>query len=178
MNQNKLITLFKTLSTKEVRQFGCFLKGASYRENSITFRLYKYLKKKHPSFPDKKISKTVLFEEIMPKDESANQRYSDKDKAKRVTDEMSILTKNLEKFLPILVLQHEEVKKDFLILSFLKQRKQDKLFFQKINQIQKNGKNHLLVGLIITITNTNCLKCIFTIPLPLFIVIPQLDLEI
>lgn len=134
MQGSKLIELIQTLSQEEIKAFGSFLEGESYRKTSAIFELYQYLKKYHPIFPEKKITKELVYKKIMP----AGKAYNNK----RMRDMMSILSLNLEHFLLKKELEENEIEKEFLMLNILKKRNLDKLYFQKIKQLQKKWEKN------------------------------------
>lgn len=127
MHGSKLIELFKTLTKEEVKLFGNHLEGAGYRNKSGVVLLFNYLKKWYPDFPENKIPKEVAYKKI------AGKEYNNK----RMRDLMSILSLNLEKFLIKQEIEEDEIEKEFIMLRLLKKRGQDKLYFQKVKQIQK-----------------------------------------
>jgi len=65
----RLISLFRSLSTQEVKQFGQFFQSPYYNATPKTRILYKYLKKKHPECPFTKAYKKELFAQIFDKEE-------------------------------------------------------------------------------------------------------------
>ena len=129
MKGSKLIELIETLDKEEIRLFGSYLEGESYRKSSAVFKLYHYLKGLHPTYPEKKIAKEVVFKKIMPKGKEFNN--------KSMRDTMSNLSLSLERFLLKLEIERNEVEREFLLLNILQKRQKDKLFFQKIKQLQK-----------------------------------------
>lgn len=60
MEKRKLITVLKTLSDSEFKEFGKYLEGTSYRKEGYVFALYKYLKKYHPEYPSAKVDKDYV----------------------------------------------------------------------------------------------------------------------
>jgi len=128
MKKSKLINLFSTLDNTEIKEFGKYLEGTTYRKSGGLFTLFNYLKKWHPKFPSKKMDKEVVSKAIFKGSKTFN---------RRLFDLMSNLGKILEDFLIKKRLEQQELERDFLLLEVLKERKQDKLFFQKINQLEK-----------------------------------------
>ncbi len=138
MRESKLIELLESLSVEELKIFGSHLEKSSSK-NSGVYKLYTYLKKLHPDYPEKKVEKQVVFKKIMPKGKT----YNDKS----LRDLMSKITLALESFLLQIELESNEVEKDFLMLSLLKKRKRDKLFFQKVTQIERKWKKQPTPGI-------------------------------
>lgn len=139
MHDSKLIRLIQSFTKEEIRVFGNYLEGTSYRKTSNVFALFNYLKKLHPVFPEEKIAKEYVFKKIMPKGKTYNN--------KRMRDVMSILSLTVENFLLAKELEESEMERELLMLNVLRKRKQDKLFFQKVQQIQKKWVNDAPAGI-------------------------------
>jgi len=134
MDKSKLIILLKTLSTSEFKQYGSYLEGASFRKTSGAFLLFNYLKKFHPDYPESKVSKEVVKKKVFKNNVPTNQR---------LFDLMYILYTSLENFLIQKKLEVDKAERDLLVLDILKDRKLDKLFFLKANQVEKDwSKSH------------------------------------
>jgi len=138
MEKSKLLSLFSTLENTEIKEFGKYLEGTTYRKSGGLFALFNYLKKWHPEFPSKKIDKEVVSKAIFKGSKTFN---------RRLFDLMSNLGKLLEDFLIKKRLEQQELERDFLLLEVLKERKQDKLFFQKINQLEKKWEKEEEAGI-------------------------------
>jgi len=139
MQDSKLIQLIQSFTKEEIRVFGNYLEGTSYRKTSNVFALFNYLKKLHPVFPEEKIAKEYVFKKIMPKGKVYNN--------KRMRDVMSILSITIENFLLAKELEESEMERELLMLNVLRKRKQDKLFFQKVHQIQKKWEKDAPPGI-------------------------------
>jgi len=139
MQDSKLILLIQSFTKEEIRVFGNYLEGTSYRKTSNVFALFNYLKKLHPVFPEEKIAKEYVFKKIMPKGKAYNN--------KRMRDVMSILSITIENFLLAKELEESEMERELLMLNVLRKRKQDKLFFQKVHQIQKKWEKDAPPGI-------------------------------
>ncbi len=131
MEKSKLIEVLKTLSKAEVKEFGKYLEKNAYRKaNSISiYSLFNYLKKYYPDFPAKKIEKEYVYKKLAKDSTNAS---------KRMLDLMSNLYQVLEDFLIKKELEENQINRNFLVLDILKKRKLDKLFFQKVGQVQKD----------------------------------------
>lgn len=129
MKKSKLISLFSTLDNTEIKEFGKYLEGTVHRKSGSVFALFNYLKKWHPEFPEKKIDKEVVSKVVFKDSKKFN---------RRLFDLMSNLAKALEYFLIKKRLEQQDTEREFLLLEILKERKQDKLFFEKINQLEKS----------------------------------------
>lgn len=140
MQDSKLLQLIQTLSKEELKTFGNYLEGASHRKTGSVYALYNYFKKLYPDFPEKKVKKEFVYGKIMPKGKA----YNDK----RIRDLMSILTLNLENFIIAKELEDNEPERELLLLNALKKRKQDKLFFQKVKQLERKWEKNPPKGII------------------------------
>lgn len=127
-----------TLSDAEMKEFGKFLEGTSYRKTGGVFGLYKYLKKYHPEYPLKKIEKEVVQKTIFKGKANAQ---------RQLFDVMSKLSIVLETFLINKQMEINTTDRDFLLLEALKGRKLDKLFFQKIGAMEKKWEEDTQVGI-------------------------------
>ncbi len=139
MEGSKLIYLMQSLSQEETKALGNYLVKSNYDKAGSVFKLYNYLKKCYPDFPEKKINKALVFKKIMPKDKAFNDKV--------LRNIMSKLSQGIEDFLLEKELKENEVERDFLMLSILKKRKQDKLFFQKFDRLQRKWKKNPTPGI-------------------------------
>jgi len=140
MQDSKLLQLIQSLSKEELKTFGNYLEGASHRKTGSVYALYNYFKKLYPDFPEKKVKKEFVYGKIMPK----GKEYNDK----RIRDLMSILTLNLENFIIAKELEDNEPERELILLNALKKRKQDKLFFQKVKQLERKWEKNPPKGII------------------------------
>ncbi len=138
MVKSKLIQLLQTLSVTEFKEYGRFLEGTTYRKTSGVFQLFNYLKKFHPNYPEKKVSKEVVLKKAF-KDKPLS--------SQRLFDLMSILYTILENFLIQKKLETLKAERDFLVLNVLKDKKLDKAFFQKASQVEKEWQKFKLGGI-------------------------------
>ncbi len=138
MHSSKLIELLKSLSTSEIRVFGKFLDASSYRKKGQITVLFGYLKKLHPDFPEQKINKDYVHKKIFAKDGSS---------MKRMFDVMYNLSALLEDYLIQTEFESQKNTRNFLLLEALKKRKLDKLFFQKIAQMEKEWEKEPQAGI-------------------------------
>ena len=138
MKKSKLIQLLSKLDGTEMKELGIFLEGMAYKKTGGLFNLYKYLKKQHPEFKEKKVDKNVVHKALYKDSEKFN---------RRIFDLMSNLSNAVELFLINKKIQEDELKKNFLLLEVYKERQLDKLFFQKINQIEKDWQKKEISGI-------------------------------
>lgn len=138
MKKSKLIQLFSALSSSEIKELGNFLEGLAYKKTGGVFQLYKYLRKYHPEFPEKKIDKEVVHNSLFKDSKKFN---------RRLYDLMSSLTTGVEMFLINKKIEKDEVSKDFHLLEVYKERQLDKLFFAKVSQVEKDWKKKSIAGI-------------------------------
>jgi len=138
MKKGKLISLFSTLDNTEIKEFGKYLEGTVHRKSGSVVALFNYLKKWHPEFPEKKVDKEIVSKVIFKGSKTFN---------RRLFDLMSNLSKALEYFLIKKRLEQQDLEREFLLLEILKERKQDKLFFEKINQLEKRWEEKEEAGI-------------------------------
>jgi len=69
MQKTSLITLLKSLSPEEIKEFGYFVQSPFFNRNNGLIRLYDYLKKVYPEFKEKEIKKEHVYMAIFDKAE-------------------------------------------------------------------------------------------------------------
>lgn len=129
MHKSKLVTLLRTLTVSEMRDFGKFMEGTSYRTTGAIFQLYNFLKKQHPEYPDKKIDREYVKKAL---------NKGGKNTGNRLPDLVSLLNTELEKFLIQKKLFEKEIRKEMLFLEVLRERGLDKMFFKRAANLEKN----------------------------------------
>jgi len=137
MKNSKLVVILKSLSEAEMKEFGKFLKSI-YTENSSEQKLYTYLKKIHPLFPDEKINKAYVEKKLFGK---VN------DPQRRLFDTKYKLLKALKDFIIKKQLEKNQTTRDVLFLEALKTRRLDGLFFQEIEDVEKKWKEDKIPGI-------------------------------
>lgn len=129
MIKSKLIQLLKSLSSAEMKEFGRYLEGTSYRKGGAVFTLFEYLKKQHPEFPDDKIEKELVHKKT---------RKDKKPLGRNFFDLVSKLNGEVEKFLIQKKIMSKEVDRELILLEVLRERQLHKMFFQKASLLEKN----------------------------------------
>lgn len=138
MRNTKLILMLESLTEEEIRELGKFLEYQGHRKTGGVMVLYKYLQKYAPNFPEKNIKKETIKKKLFKGVENADRRIND-------TTHKFVLS--LEKFMVSKTLETSEVEWDFLLLKSMKERKLDKLFFQKINATEKKWNKTTIPGI-------------------------------
>lgn len=100
--------------------------------------LYNYIKKMHPEYPVKKISKTHIQDKLFK---------NAKDAERSLFDTTFRLTKVLKEFLVKRELENNQSTQDLIFLSALKSRRLDTLFFQEIEDVEKKWKKNSIPGI-------------------------------
>jgi len=133
MEKSKLLEFMRSFSKTEMKEFGKYLEGTSYRKTSKVFKLFVYLNKLHPDFPNKKIEKEYVAKKVLNETQNIS---------KKMADTMTQLFGVVEDFMVKKVLEENKIERDFLLLEAMKKRKLDKFFFQKIEFIEKDWQKH------------------------------------
>ena len=129
MKDTKLIKFLRTLSKTEFKEFDLFIRN-SQKEKKREIILLGLLKKYHPTFESKQLTKTYFLKKIYPNSDQDNH-------LKKITDLMSILFLDLETFLIYKELEFQKEIKERLLLELCKRRKLDDYFFKQVQKIEK-----------------------------------------
>lgn len=138
MKDSKLIEVLKTLDTGELKEFKKFLESNGYKKSSQVYTFLVYLAKLAPDFPPPKIDKVFVSQRLL-KEKSDN--------TKKISAIMTKLYSVLEEFVILEQLKKNQVAKNFLFLEALQDRKLDKMFFQKSENLEKEWQKGDLAGI-------------------------------
>jgi hypothetical protein len=134
MIKSKAIDIFKSFNSKELRQFGDFVKSPFFNKNERLVKLYEILKKEYPAFKSESFTKENVFEQLYP-----GKKYKDNE----IRRNFSYLLELCEKFLLQL-----NIADPFLfettktVLNELGSRNIGKLFNIKLNRIDEQYKEY------------------------------------
>ena len=132
MEKSKLISVLRTFSTSELREFKDFVGSPFYNKNEELVRLYNHLKKLAPRFPFKKIEKEVVYSALFGK------KAFDEKHMKYL---MSFLLKLAEQFIGLKKYQEDDVVVQAHILEACLDRNLDKsyanIFRKATNELDK-----------------------------------------
>lgn len=117
----------KSLSVAEMKDFSKYMEGSPHRSGSMILKLLDYLKKNHPEFTEKKLDRDLVHKKI-----SGGKPFH-----KGFFDLTTLLLKYLEEYLMREHLRKKDLDREILLLDIYKQRKLDKLFFKKTEQLEK-----------------------------------------
>ena len=138
MEKSKLLEVFKTLDKQEVKDFGKYLEGNGYKKGTQVHDLFLFIAKQYPDFDSKKIDKNYVIKKMGIKVS---------DNIKRLQSLMNRLFASLEDYIIKVQLEKETVDKDFLLLKALQDRKLDKFFFSKAENLEKEWEKANIKGI-------------------------------
>ncbi len=138
MLKSKLIVYLQTLSTSEMRDLGQFISFKSSNNKNDIILLFNYLKKLHPTFPEKKVQKEIVSKKLFKNEANQN---------KKLLNSMYRLNLLIDDFFVQEILATAIKDKDFLLLKALRERKLDKYFFKKIDSMQNDWNDNPKVGI-------------------------------
>lgn len=138
MEKSKLLEFMKSLSKAEIKEFGRYLEGTSYRKTGKVIKLYNYLSKLYPEFPAKKVDKAYVATKVLK--ETGNI-------SKKMLDFMTNLFRVLEEFIIKKEIEKKDTERDFILLEAMRSRKLDKFFFQKVAFMEKDWKKKTKPGI-------------------------------
>lgn len=129
MIKSKAIEIFESFSTKELRQFGDFVKSPFFNKNDKLLKLYEILKKEYPHFKSGSFTKENVFKQLYP-----GKKYRDNEIRRNFSDLINLC----EKFFVHLDLNKRNMfQNDLSLLNELSSRKIDKLFNSKLKEVIK-----------------------------------------
>lgn len=133
MENSKLITLLKTFSTKELREFNEFVASPFFNKNEELMQFNEILRKLAPDFPPKKITREKLFSKMYPK-----RAYDDK----QLNYLMSFLLKLAEQYIGYDHFRKDEIQEKVHILSAYNDRDLEKHYQFISKQLSKQLDDH------------------------------------
>ncbi len=120
MKELKLISILKTFTKDEIKEFEKFI-NSPFHNNGRNYRaLYGYLKKLHPEFPLQKITEDKIFKKLYP-----HKKYDPKTSSLSIRVILSQLTKLSEEYLMI---RYFRTCDEFKFVSLIKEYSGRKLF--------------------------------------------------
>lgn len=127
MQQGKLISLLKTLSKKELKDFQTYTTSEFFNKNETLIQLINNLIKYQSQFESPKLNRETFFKKHYPTEIFDEQkfRYMQSD-----------LTKLLEDFLAFNQYSKNEFGQKYFLLESLHERNQDKYFLQELEYIK------------------------------------------
>jgi hypothetical protein len=117
-----------TLSLKEFKEFGEFLKSPYFNKNIHVLKLYEYLRKFYPEFKDSKLNKETVFKKLFP-----GKKYNDGFLRTIIFN----LGKQTEDYLAIINLKKDDLNRGIHLLKELNARKIEKVFLKYYKEIDE-----------------------------------------
>jgi len=133
MVKSKVISLLKTLSKEEIREFALFVVSPFFNKEKVHAKLLEILKKNHPGFPPEKIEKQHIYSLLYP-----GRNYNDGAMRNIISD----FQKLVMDFLRIKGLYRSDYYKEHFLLAELMERNERTLFDKqklKINSVLDSG---------------------------------------
>jgi hypothetical protein len=135
MIKAKAIELLRTFSGQEMKEFGLFICSPYFNRERVLIEFYEIVKKYHPSFESKVLTKERIFKKLYP-----DKKYND-------GMMRNILSKTLslgEKFITIKNLESKPFSFRIALLEELSQRKSEKLFLKWEKEILDLVDNEII----------------------------------
>ncbi len=132
MKNSKLLQLLKSLDKDEISRFKKYLTKRHYN-NEVTLKILDFILKHYPSFESKNINKDYILVHVL---------HQEKGLPKRISNEFHKLYKWLLDFLIMEKIGVDDLLRNQIILKIFKERKVDRLYFQKIEMLKKDISNH------------------------------------
>lgn len=144
MQNTKLVSMLKTFSEKEMKDFEKFISSPYFSKGRNLKPLYYILKKNHPAFSSSHLNRDKIFRNLFP-----GKKYDEKKSVHAINVMFSELTALAEKFMAIEYLQNEN--EGYGIYNALdctfKRRNLKKyrlkLILENIDRLQKSGSGIL-----------------------------------
>jgi tetratricopeptide (TPR) repeat protein len=133
VESSKLISLLKTFSAKELREFGDFVNSPFFNKNEEFTAFYAFLRKLAPDFPEKKIKREYVFSQLYP-----GMAYDDK----KMNYLMSFVLKLAEQYLGYSGFTKNEVLEKYHVLGECVSRGLDKHYQFLFSQAQEKLGAH------------------------------------
>lgn len=133
MKNSKLISLLKSFSEKEFREFQRFVASPFFNSNSEITDFYTLIRKHSPKFPDKALERRRIFKKLHPKRE-----YDDA----HVKFLMNQLLKLAERYISISNMEQRNIMKEYYLLdSYVKRglNKNYHFIFKKTDKLISNA---------------------------------------
>lgn len=133
MHTTKLITILKTFSKKDLRQFKEYVNSPFFNKYEYAKKLQEYIYQSAPSFKNKKIERTKVFKHLFP-----NKKYNEPLFNNIISDLFTLL----EDYLALLDYDSDPVTRKIHLLSTLRKRNMDKNFIRTMNIVKNIQENN------------------------------------
>lgn len=133
MHKSKSVALLSSFSRDELKSFGDFLRSPFFNNNSRVVKLFEELKKAHPEYESRSISKENLYKKLFP-----GKAYNDQ-VIKNLNTELFKLEKD---FLAHDMLGREPFEKSVMLLMNLTSRDAVQLFEKEAESIETSAREN------------------------------------
>ena len=133
MHKSKSVQLLSTFSNEEIKRFGDFIRSPYFNKNSRVIKLFDELKKDHPDFTSKSVSKEKLYGKLF-KGKSYNDQV-----IKNLNTELFKLERE---FLAHDMLNKDQFERSFMLLTNLNSRNAEILFEKEAEAIENAAREN------------------------------------
>lgn len=133
MHKSKSVQLLSTFSNEEIKRFGDFIRSPYFNKNSRVIKLFDELKKDHPDFTSKSVSKEKLYGKLF-KGKSYNDQV-----IKNLNTELFKLERE---FLAHDMLNKDQFERSFMLLTNLNSRNAELLFEKEAEAIENAAREN------------------------------------
>jgi hypothetical protein len=133
MQSNKFITILKSFSGEEIKEFGLFVKSPYHNRNNNAIKYYEIIRKYYPEFNSEQLTKENIYKQLYPE-----KKYNDLMMRILISD----CIKLAEEYLIQKRLSKDKNSENLLFLKELSSRNLESLFNSQLKRILKN-KNDL-----------------------------------
>ncbi|MBN8583495.1 MAG: hypothetical protein J0M37_00250 [Ignavibacteria bacterium] len=133
MHKSKSVQLLSTFSIDEIKRFGDFIRSPYFNKNSRVIKLFDELKKDHPDFTSKSVSKEKLYGKLF-KGKSYNDQV-----IKNLNTELFKLERE---FLAHDMLNKDQFERSFMLLTNLNSRNAELLFEKEAEGIENAAREN------------------------------------
>jgi hypothetical protein len=128
MQKSKLITLLRSFSKAEMKEFSDFIRSPFFNREKVQEKLTGYLVSHYPAYDKPELEKENVFQHLYP-----GKKYSDGLMRNIISDLLNLA----EQFLVIKSLGGDSFRKDILLMKELKSRKLPDHFLKKKEKTEK-----------------------------------------
>ncbi len=133
MQKSRLISILKTFSKKEIREFRKWVNSPAHNLREDVVLLFEYLMEDRHLHKDELLSKEYVFRKVLPKE-----RFDDA----KIRQAMHFLMKAVEEFLIFQELLEDNVRAKRTLASVYRKRKLEKSFQKNIKLVQQLQEQH------------------------------------
>ena len=133
MHKSKSVQLLSTFSNEEIKRFGDFIRSPYFNKNSRVIKLFDELKKDHPDFTSKSVSKEKLYGKLFN-----GKSYNDQ-VIKNLNTELFKLERE---FLAHDMLNKDQFERSFMLLTNLNSRNAEILFEKEAEAIENAAREN------------------------------------